>query len=241
MGKKIKLTAGEKRIKIIDELKRFKSYFAEKTLIPLGLDQSLTRTGTASMKMAGSSNHNYEIKVGAIEVQNKGPFKYIAVAKKVNKLLKKWEPTLVAIEGYAFGTKWGREQMGELAGLIKYFIMKNKIPFLIVAPPTVKKWIGVKEKENIIKEVYKQYKVDPKNNDEADAFILMTILQSIKNLSENKPVDAIDCRKMTKQFNKRKHQVLMTVLLNGIHYPEVNNGKTQEVVYGRRIKTKKIK
>lgn len=236
MAKKAKLTAAQKRIKIIGELKKFKSIFASISFKPFGIDQSLSRTGVSNIVKD-------KLKLRAVETKIKGSNKYISIARKINSILKKDEPNLVAIEGYAFGTKWGREQMGELAGLIKYFLFKRKIPFFIIAPPTVKKWIGVKEKENIIKEVYKQYKIDAKNNDEADAFILMMILQGIYELTKYKGIDAID-HKQVKKFNKRKHQVLMTVLLGGIHYPEVNygeTGETQEDIYGRRIKTKKIK
>lgn len=95
----------------------------------------------------------------------------------------------IAMEGYAAGSKFGREQAGELGATVKrrlwsYYIDMGKVGYpTIVAPTQVKKWITGKgagvDKNVVIKEVYKRYGVDFDDDNLADAFVLAQIAKAV--------------------------------------------------------------
>ena len=85
---------------------------------------------------------------------------------------------MVAMEGYSFGSKFQRENLGELGGLVRLVLYDAKTPSVVAAPTAVKKFLlgkGGGKKANMIKEVFKVYGVDVDDDNEADAFVLCQI------------------------------------------------------------------
>jgi Holliday junction resolvasome RuvABC endonuclease subunit len=88
------------------------------------------------------------------------------------------ETTLAIIEGYAFGKIQGMAALGELGGVVKLALHERGIPFVIVAPASLKKFVAGKgnaDKAVMIKEVFKRFGVDTNDHNIADAVGLMYI------------------------------------------------------------------
>jgi Holliday junction resolvasome RuvABC endonuclease subunit len=93
------------------------------------------------------------------------------------------EGDFVVIENNAFNAV-GRAKSGlaELNGIVKFWLWRRQIPYALVAPTTLKKFIlgaGKGEKSLIIREVFKQYGLDAGTDDEADACVLAHIGQCL--------------------------------------------------------------
>ena len=88
---------------------------------------------------------------------------------------------LLLIENYAFGFRMNQSIMtsiAELGGVIRYGLSTFHVPILQVSPKQIKKYgtgNASADKNIILREVYKRYKHEAKNDDEADALILADI------------------------------------------------------------------
>lgn len=86
----------------------------------------------------------------------------------------------IAIEGYSYGSKFKREEMGELGALLRVALGKIYSPDLIsvVAPGSVKKFAtgsGHAKKDQVMLSVYKKWGYEAASNDVADAYTLARI------------------------------------------------------------------
>ena len=93
-------------------------------------------------------------------------------------LLMELAPALVAIEGYAMGAKYGREMAGELGGHLKLKLWLAGIPYIIVPPTSVKKYVldkGVAPKELMMMTVLKRWGYEAPDNNACDAYCLARI------------------------------------------------------------------
>lgn len=83
---------------------------------------------------------------------------------------------LVVMEGYAHATKFGREQAGELGGMIKMAVWDVlKEPPLVVSSGGLKKFVtgsGGSKKNTMILHVFKRWGVEFSDDNQADAFSL---------------------------------------------------------------------
>jgi Holliday junction resolvasome RuvABC endonuclease subunit len=112
------------------------------------------------------------------------------------------EGDFVAIENNAFNAMGSaRSKLAELNGIVKFWLWRRKIPYVLVAPTSLKKFIlGAgkgKDKSLIIREVYKAYGVDVATDDEADACVLAHIGACLVGAEEPK--------------NKAQREVLFTL------------------------------
>jgi Holliday junction resolvasome RuvABC endonuclease subunit len=48
--------------------------------------------------------------------------------------------SLVAIEGYSFGSKNNQFQLGEVGGVVRLLLTQREISYLVVPPNVLKKW-----------------------------------------------------------------------------------------------------
>jgi crossover junction endodeoxyribonuclease RuvC len=89
------------------------------------------------------------------------------------------EGDFVLIEDNAFNAMGSaRSKLAELNGIIKFWLWRRGIPYVLVAPTTLKKFIlgaGKGDKSFIIREVFKAYGLDAGTDDEADACVLAHI------------------------------------------------------------------
>jgi Holliday junction resolvasome RuvABC endonuclease subunit len=83
------------------------------------------------------------------------------------------------IENNAFNAVGlAKSVLAELNGIIKFWLWRRKIDYVLVAPTTLKKFIlgkGKGDKSFIVREVYKTYGLDAGTDDEADACVLAHI------------------------------------------------------------------
>lgn len=95
----------------------------------------------------------------------------------------------VCMEGYSYGAINGREQAGELGGVIKLNLVQElPAPIgypTIVSPSQVKKFAtssGASKKNEMLKAVYRKWGADCKDDNAADAYTLARIAASIGGL-----------------------------------------------------------
>lgn len=87
-------------------------------------------------------------------------------------------PCIVAIEGYAMGSKTRPQMAGELGGHLRLLLWQAGIPYIIVPPTSLKKYVlgkGNAAKELMLKEVFRKWGYDTESNDRADAYALARI------------------------------------------------------------------
>jgi crossover junction endodeoxyribonuclease RuvC len=85
---------------------------------------------------------------------------------------------LVAIEGYAMGSRTRPQMAGELGGHLRLLLWQAGIPYIIVPPTSLKKYVlgkGNAAKELMLKEVFRKWGYDTTSNDRADAYALARI------------------------------------------------------------------
>jgi crossover junction endodeoxyribonuclease RuvC len=82
---------------------------------------------------------------------------------------------LIVMEGYSNASKFGREAMGELGGMVKLEIYEQWDVPLIVPPTSLKKFVtgkGNAKKNEMLLGVYKQWGVEFSDDNQADAYAL---------------------------------------------------------------------
>lgn len=136
----------------------------------IGIDPSLTGTGICiidrNCKLLSSSLIATKAK-DTIEVR------YSVIIENI-KTIDNLHSSIIAIEGIGFGCRG--QGMFQLAGLhyvIRYFLWKRKIKFMIVPPTTLKKFVtgkGNSKKELMLKTVYKKWGMDFDDNNVCDAY-----------------------------------------------------------------------
>lgn len=95
--------------------------------------------------------------------------------------------THICYEGYAYGARFRREELGELGAALKFalaLVFPGHIERRIhaVAPATVKKFVtgsGRADKDKIMMAVYKRWGFEPESNDVADAYTLARIADAL--------------------------------------------------------------
>lgn len=91
--------------------------------------------------------------------------------------------SMVCVEDFFSGVHPGSgARLAMLAAVVRTAMYEKGIRFFTVAPTSLKKYImgkGVSQKDLIVREVYKAYSVDVKNDDEADAVVLCHMAEHI--------------------------------------------------------------
>lgn len=115
----------------------------------------------------------------------------------------------IFIEDYAFGAVGKTFDIAECVGILKYrLFFEYKIPFenvFLVSVPHLKMFCcgkGNAQKDMIIKEVYKRWRYDTNDNNEADAFVLMQIAMSFFKTNPKLPAFQLEALKRIKEYNQ---------------------------------------
>ncbi len=143
-------------------------------MIVLGLDLSLTGTGIVIL------NRDKLLYSECFKPKNKsGSDRLIEIRRKVKAILTEYNPQIICLEGYSFGSR-GRAlfQIGELGGIIRILLHESGIKWIEITPSQVKKFAtgkGNSGKDLILQQVYKRWGQEFKTSDEADAFVLAKI------------------------------------------------------------------
>ncbi len=133
----------------------------------IGLDLSLARTGFCVL------GENGPYAPGHIITKPVMPLHERIAAINLHVLRMADAGCHVFIEGYSFGSFGGQlRDRTELAGVIKHNLWLSHIPYSIVAPTTLKKWVtgkGNAEKSLMLHMIAKKTGVECENDDAADA------------------------------------------------------------------------
>lgn len=149
----------------------------------VGLDPSLTSPGFC----LATTNNNY-LASSTYSSKQKGVYRLDEIVQHFEKnYLSSGALRWLLIEGYAFskqGKGQGMLERAELFGIIKHRLFKggywNKV--LIITPGSIKKFatgIGNVEKIQMMMQAYKEFGLEFKKDDEADAFWLAQIGKAI--------------------------------------------------------------
>lgn len=152
----------------------------EGDFVVLGIDPSLNGTGIVLLNSKGKIIYQKAIilnKTKKTTIKGFSRINYIlSIIKEVinehQGLVK-----LVIIEGYSFGSNRSRSvfDLGELGGIIKYYLYEKEISFVEVPPKFLKKYItgnGNADKLMMIDSVKNRYKENFDNDDICDAYAL---------------------------------------------------------------------
>lgn len=140
----------------------------------IGLDLSLTHTGICVL-----SKDNFETFSVTSKPHGNGHVleleRMLKIVDRLTAEVEKHKASLVVIEGLAFMARntTALVQLSGLNYLIRDRLYQRKIPFVIVAPSTLKKFItgkGNAQKDHLMLELYKRYGVTILDNNESDAF-----------------------------------------------------------------------
>ena len=149
----------------------------------LGIDPSLTGTGVVALEDGKIINQQL-IKTKP----TKGSLDELKRLIKIVDSIEYGEAELAVIEGLAFLSR-NTTSLIQLAGLnymIRYKLYKLNIPFIIVPPTSLKKFItskGNAPKEFMLMEVYKRYGEEFRDNNTCDAYGLAKVGEAIVNSS----------------------------------------------------------
>jgi crossover junction endodeoxyribonuclease RuvC len=150
--------------------------------MPLGFDPSLTSSGFAYTDADG------EIHTGTIRGDNiRGIDRLLFIRQSFAKLLNMQPDPLVVYEGYAMGGKGQRGRffdMGELGGVLKSFAIEAGFDILLVPPSNLKMFAterGNAKKPEISAAIAEIWGYRVKQDDEADAFVLMKMGEAFRD------------------------------------------------------------
>jgi Holliday junction resolvasome RuvABC endonuclease subunit len=150
-------------------------------LVVLGIDPSLTGTGVAVVK-GGVLVKTEVLTSNAAEPL---PARLTSLRLGVESFLMAYEPAVVAMETVAFGLPQQASALGAVQGALQVAIwldLRKRATgeranghFLSVNVSHVKKWVGAKQKNEILLQVYKQYGLTFADHNAADATVIAMI------------------------------------------------------------------
>jgi crossover junction endodeoxyribonuclease RuvC len=136
----------------------------------VGLDLSLTRTGVCRTVQIGNW--------GVASIETRPPK---CLQERINQIVTEVMRVVdadcrVFIEGHSFGSFGGQmRDRAELAGVVKQQLWLSNIPFSLVPPTVLKKYVtgkGNAEKPLMLHMIIKKTGVECENDDQADALAL---------------------------------------------------------------------
>lgn len=144
-------------------------------MVYLGIDPSLTGSGLVVIDNAYTLLSQTKFSTPTTGVE-----RLYHLELKLLEFLEKYEDIkLVCIEGPALREVGRIFDLGQWAGLIYLTLYKKGIPFIIVAPLQLKKYVSFigknMGKEVVILDVYKNFSEEIRDSDIADAYVLSRI------------------------------------------------------------------
>jgi len=172
-------------------------------MISLGIDLSLTATGCYCLNETGAMVSSQLIKT---KPSGDKPIDGLRRLMKIRDEIIFEGVEVVCIEGMAFSVRktTALTQLSGLNYLVREASLSNGIPFFIVAPTSLKKFITGKGncgKDVIMLELFKRYGVTITDNNLADAFGLAMIGLAVMN---KYPFDLIEPQKEVVKLIKKQ-------------------------------------
>lgn len=97
------------------------------------------------------------------------------IGSEIMRLLEKYEPNEVWVEGYSFGSRANHEIMYSIGTVIRYFLWQSGYERNIIPPTKLKKFAtgkGNSKKDLVMKSVFKYWGFDTDNDNIADAYAI---------------------------------------------------------------------
>jgi len=138
----------------------------------LGIDPS-TKMGFVVLDLEG--NTITTVTAFQFDTRKKDMERLGAIGKEVLRMLEKYHPDEVWLEGYSFGSKFNHEIMYSIGTVIRYFLWQSGYEWNILPPPRLKKFAtgkGTGKKDLVMKQIYKYWGFDTDNDNIADAYAL---------------------------------------------------------------------
>ncbi|MEU1816053.1 hypothetical protein ABZ543_12780 [Streptomyces roseifaciens] len=156
----------------------------------LGIDQSFSGFALVAYTpptTTASSSFRAHVFDFSAETCGTGPARLRIIYHELHRYLRSVEPLpvrMVCYEGYAYGARMGREQMGELGGLLRLALVQLYGPecLYVVSPAGVKKFAtgsGRAPKDHMKLGVYKKWGYEAPTHDVADAYTLARIAAAL--------------------------------------------------------------
>lgn len=160
-------------------------------LIYLGVDASWTATALCALSFppSGVETRNETLICTDSKSWSHAYARLHHIGEKFMHFVENTQPTHIAIEGYSFGSKQGREGAGELGGHLRWMLHKAGYSFLIVPPLTLKKFVtgkGQGKKEQMMLHAYKRWSYEGADNNACDAYCLSRLWWQISTKPELK-------------------------------------------------------
>jgi len=142
-------------------------------MVVAGLDLSLSGTGVAWIASDGIVAY----RTWSPPAPLRGGERLLWLRTRLLAWLDESPPDRVVLEGYAFGSRNGREALGEWGGIVRVTLTERHIVYGTIPPARAKKVLGNGRltKAQIVLAVYKAYGVEVTNDNEADAVNLAFI------------------------------------------------------------------
>lgn len=157
----------------------------------LGIDQSYTGFGLTAL--SGTGEHTTVLGRFDLKTYDGDHIGRLLAIEDWLAITISRQPTAVAIEGYASGSTYGREQAGELGWAVKRTIFERYgVRPVIVQPTLVKKYAtgsGAARKAEIILAVYKRWGVEFHDDNLADSYVLAHIAHDWAHDWDGNPLD----------------------------------------------------
>jgi crossover junction endodeoxyribonuclease RuvC len=146
----------------------------------IGIDLSLTGTGIVLIDSEGKITKQNLIETSP---KTKIELRIAEIASAIHDVIHPGDA--LCMEGLAFGARG--QSMLELAGLhyhIRITLTERELPFRVIPPTTLKKFItgkGNAKKEQMLLQVYKRFGIEFDNNNLADAYGLARMAMENKD------------------------------------------------------------
>lgn len=151
--------------------------YADATVI--GIDPSPTNTGIGVLSRGKFKSFSIGWGAEINQVSRLAMFR-----DEVKGILERYEPAVVAIEGYSFGSKFSQpHKLGELGGTIKLCIRDYGCPLIVVPPTTLKQFvrgIGKGSKAQMVSDAKKRWLFKTSEHDEIDAGALAIVAAEVQ-------------------------------------------------------------
>ncbi len=101
-----------------------------------------------------------------------------ALAAELARCAAEHAPGHAFVEGYAYGAKCSREQLGEWGGLVRMLAYEHGWNIVVVPPASLKLFVtgkGTAPKEQVILSCFKRWGYSAADNNDADAYSLMRL------------------------------------------------------------------
>lgn len=142
-------------------------------VIALGIDASWTGLAVVALMSDGSVRH---------ERFSSKPLAGVSEYERLDKLgnafigfIDQYKTDVLAIENYAFGSKFGREKAGELGGHLRWLLWQRGMNPLFVPPTALKSFVcdkGNAEKNMMMMHAFRRWGFEAPDDDTCDAFCL---------------------------------------------------------------------